>query len=70
VTWAKLIKQILAIIVSELEKYREARRQEKGHTDRERIRDDPVGEFNRRYGMRSPEAKANPPGDDMDRPGG
>ena len=69
-TWAKLIKQILAIIVSELEKYRETRRQEKGRTDRERIRADPVGEFNRRYGMRSPEAKANPPGDDMDRPGG
>ena len=65
-TWAKLIKQILAIIVSELEKYREARRQEKGRTARERIHDDVVGDFNNRYGMRSPEASTDPTGDDLD----
>ncbi len=65
-TWAKLIKQILAIIVSEVEKYRETQRLEKGRTDRERIRADPVNEFNQRYGMRSPEAKADTPRDAVD----
>ena len=58
-TWAKLIKQILAIIVSELEKYRESKRQEKGRTDREAIDNDVVAHLNSRYGMRHNETKAN-----------
>jgi len=66
----KAIGEVISAILFAIQKAQERKRQAKGRADRERIRADPVGEFNQRYGMRSPEAPTNPPGDDMDRPGG
>ena len=62
----KAIGEVISAILFAVQKAQERKRQAKGRADRERIRADPVNEFNQRYGMRSPEAKADTPRDAVD----
>jgi len=65
-SFLKAIGEVISAILYAIRKAQERKRQANGRTEREDIKRSPAAWFNRKYGMRSSKAKANPPGDGVD----